>query len=132
MYRKLLPILAALTLATAASAQDAAPTADMKRGKLLYIQCRACHDLKAGGPQLVGPSLHGVFGRKAATAPGFNNYSAALSKSDIVWNAQTLDKWIAQPAGMIPGNTMAFAGIANAKDRAALIAYIQAETKVRN
>lgn len=130
MFRKLLPTLAALMFVTAAGAQQApAPSPDMKRGKLLYIQCRACHELKAGGPQLVGPNLSGVFGRKAAAAPGFNNYSAALRKSDIVWNAQTLDKWLAQPASMVPGNTMAFPGISNAKDRAALIAYIEAETK---
>jgi cytochrome c len=104
------------------------PAAQLKRGKLLYIQCRACHELKAAGGNKVGPHLGDVIGRKAGVVPGFA-FSAALKGSNLTWDVATLDRWLVKPAAVVPGNTMAFAGIANAKDRAALIAYLAVETK---
>ena len=121
--------------ATAVQAQEAAApaaapdaAAALKRGRLLYIQCRACHELKADQPHKVGPNLHGVLNRKAAAAEGFA-YSAALKGANLTWDKATLDKWIEKPSGLVPGNAMAFAGIASPADRAALIAYIEAEAK---
>jgi cytochrome c len=120
---------AALTLsAVQAWAQDPASSPELKRGKLLFIQCRACHELKADQPHKVGPNLHGLMGRKAGTAEGFT-YSPALAKSAITWDAAALDKWLEKPSGLVPGNMMAFAGIANPADRAAIIKYIEVETK---
>jgi cytochrome c len=58
-------------------------------------------------------------------------YSAALSSSKIVWDRATLDRWIEKPGAVVPGNIMAFAGIANAADRAALIRYIEVESARR-
>jgi cytochrome c len=99
--------------------------ANLKRGQLLYMVCKACHDVEAGLPHKVGPNLHGMFGRKAGTAEGFR-YTDALVKSGIVWTPETMDAWLKQPGAMVPGNGMAFAGIANDADRASLIAWLMA------
>ena len=99
--------------------------ANLKRGQLLYLACKGCHDLEAGVPHKVGPNLHGVVGRRAGTAEGFR-YSEALAQSGIVWTTETLDRFIRQPGAMVRGNGMAFAGIANDDDRASLIAWMLA------
>jgi len=129
MLRALLSSLALVTVLPAqALAADAAPTeAQLKRGKLLFMQCQACHQLKAGAPSVLGPNLNGLIGRKAATAPGYN-YSPALKKANLSWDTATLDKWLARPGALVPGNTMAFAGLPKAEDRAALIAWLVVET----
>lgn len=101
--------------------------ADVAEGKVLFLQCRACHSVEAGGPNKVGPNLHGVFGRKAGLAPGYL-YSDALGKSDIVWTPATLDEWLARPSDFLPGNRMVFVGISDPQDRANLIAYLKQET----
>lgn len=127
-----------LAMAQPAAAPVAAPVANAavvdspayKRGRLLYIQCRACHDLKPTPVEKVGPNLAGLFGRKAGSAADFA-YSPALSSAKITWDRKTLDTWIEKPGTMVPGNIMAFAGIANPADRAALIAYMEVETAVR-
>lgn len=91
-------------------------------------QCGQCHTLVAGPSHMPGPSLNGLFGRKAGTEPGYN-YSPAMRKSGVVWNAQTLDQFIEAPQRFIPGNIMPFAGIANASVRQRLIAYLKEATK---
>ena len=101
--------------------------ANLKRGQLLYMVCKACHDVEAGLPHKVGPNLHGMFGRKAGTAEGFR-YTDALVKSGIVWTPETIDAWLKQPGALVPGNGMAFAGIANDADRASLIAWLMANS----
>lgn len=109
-------------------AKPAAETPEMKRGRLLYIQCRACHEVKAGLPHKVGPNLNGMVGRKAGTTPGFTQFSTALKTWGQVWDVATLDKWVEKPSSVVPGNSMAFAGLAAKKDRDALVAYLLAET----
>lgn len=99
------------------------------RGETLSLACQACHSLTAGGPHLIGPGLHGIFGREAGTAAGFGNYSDALRAADFTWTPADLDRWLADPAGFLPGTTMAFTGYQNAADRAALIAYLEAVTR---
>ena len=75
----------------------------------------------------MGPNLNGVIGSKAgAHDPAFTNYSPALKNSKITWTEANLDKWLASPAKMVPGNRMAFVGLPNAQDRANVIAYIKA------
>jgi cytochrome c len=101
--------------------------ANLKRGQLLYMVCKACHDVEAGLPHKVGPNLHGMFGRKAGTGEGFR-YTDALVKSGIVWTPETMDAWLKQPGAMVPGNGMAFAGIANDADRASLVAWLMANS----
>jgi len=102
--------------------------ASPKRGQLLYMQCKACHDAEPGLPHKVGPNLNGVFGRTAGTAPGFK-YTDGMAKSGVVWTPQTLDTFLKQPGAMIPGNGMAFPGVANDADRASLVAYLQSSSR---
>ena len=119
----------------ASDAADAAPVdlqallaaADPDTGKVLFLQCRACHSLEAGGANKVGPNLHGVFGRKAGLAPGFA-YSEVFTQASIVWSAETLDAWLARPSDFLPGNRMVFVGIRKPEDRANLIAFLKRET----
>ena len=101
--------------------------ANLKRGQLLYMACKACHDVEAGLPHKVGPNLHGMFGRKAGTAEGFK-YTDALVKAGVVWTPETMDAWLEQPGALVPGNGMAFAGIANDTDRASLVAWLMANS----
>jgi cytochrome c len=101
--------------------------ADPEKGKVLFLQCRACHSLEGGGANKVGPNLHGVFGRKAGTAPGFA-YSDAVTKSGIVWSEDSLNHWLERPSDFLPGNRMVFVGIRPPQDRANLIAYLKRET----
>ena len=78
----------------------------------------------ARGEDSVGPSLHGVFGRKAGTLTDFR-YSPALKRSGITWTPQTLDTFLADPQKVVPANRMPYAGLAEASERADLIAYLQ-------
>ena len=119
--------LAALAASVAAASDLDARIAgaNLKRGQLLFLVCKGCHDLEAGVPHKVGPNLHGVAGRRAGTSEGFR-YSEALAQSGIVWTPETLDGFLRQPGAMVRGNGMAFAGIANDADRASLIAWMLA------
>jgi cytochrome c len=90
----------------------------------------ACHSFSPGN-HMTGPSLAGVWGREAGAAPGFGRYSEALRGSKLVWNAENLDAWLKNPAGLVPGNTMAFDGIADARTRSDLLAYLQAVSEGR-
>lgn len=103
---------------------------EYERGRLLFIQCRACHDLKPSSEDRVGPNLAGILGRPAATLEGFI-YSAALTDSKIRWDPQMLDRWIEKPSALVPGTAMPFEGIASAEDRAAIIRYIEIESASR-
>jgi len=95
---------------------------DAARGEKKFEDCAACHRLEAGANN-VGPSLHGIFGRKAGEIADFR-YSPAIKRSAIVWTPETVDKFITDPQGMVPGNRMPYAGMAGAADRADLIAFL--------
>lgn len=114
-----LRLLLAGAFACAAAAASAAP--DALRGEQVYGRCLACHALAA---DRVGPRHCGLFGRLAGSVPGFD-YSAAMKRSDIRWDARTLDRFLARPLAVVPGSTMTYDGIADARDRADLIAYLQ-------
>ena len=99
---------------------------DPKAGEALYVRCQACHALAY---DRVGPRHCGILGRRAGSVPGFD-YSEPMKQSGIVWNAKTLDRFIAAPLKTVPGTTMTYAGVAKAKERADLIAYLaQAKCK---
>ena len=100
---------------------------DPARGEARFQECAACHRLEAGANE-VGPSLHGIFMRKAGELADFR-YSPAMKRSGIVWTAQTIEQYIADPQAMIPANRMPYAGMASAADRADLIAYLVKATK---
>jgi cytochrome c len=109
--------LSVLLLAGAARADG-----DAVRGEARFQDCAACHRLEAGTNN-VGPSLHGILTRKAGEIADFR-YSPAIKRSGIVWTPETLDKFISDPQALVPGNRMPYAGMANASDRADLIAYL--------
>jgi cytochrome c len=100
---------------------------DAARGEAKFQDCAACHKLEAAANN-VGPSLHGVFTRKAGELADFR-YSPAIKRSGIVWTPETLDKFITDPQAVVPANRMPYAGMASASDRADLIAYLQKATK---
>jgi cytochrome c len=116
---RLLRLIAAGSLVTpAAGAAIAAPAAPPPA----FARCAGCHSARPGETRL-GPSLFGVTGRNAGSAPGFP-YSAAMKSSGLAWKGGTLDAFLAAPAHIVPGTTMAFAGITDKAERAAVIAYL--------
>lgn len=128
MSRVLLSALTAFGLLAAATSISGAQAAgNPDEGKKAFAKCRACHQLEAG-KNTVGPSLAGLFGRKAGSAPNFK-YSDAMAKSGITWNDETIAKYIADPKGNIPGNKMVFPGIKKESEIADLIAYLKDATK---
>jgi cytochrome c len=96
--------------------------ADPEKGKLVFEQCAVCHSLGEPG-DYDGPMLKGVIGRKAGSLEDYR-YSAAMKRSDVMWDATTLDKYVTDPQAFIPGNRMAFAGISDKAQRDDLIAYL--------
>jgi cytochrome c len=95
--------------------------ADPKNGKEIYGRCLACHALEY---DRVGPRHCGLFGRRAGSVPGFA-YSESMKRSKIIWNEKTLDRFLADPPKTVPGTAMTYAGVADAKERAELIAYLK-------
>lgn len=118
-------LLASAAIAFSAAAQVRADGGDAARGARFFHPCSHCHSTEAG-VHGVGPSLAKAFDRKAATVEGFDRYSEALKKSGKVWDAETLDRWLAAPAQLIPDNTMAFPGVRNPQARADIVAYLKA------
>ena len=90
---------------------------------LLSFACAACHTFGATGGTLIGPNLHGVFGRRAASVAGFD-YSPALASSGLVWTPVSLEAWLNEPASFVAGAKMAFTGYRSPEDRRDLIAYL--------
>ena len=115
--------LSALALAAAARADDGA----VVRGEARFADCAACHRLEPGVNN-VGPSLHGIFSRKAGEIADFR-YSPAMKRSGIIWTPETLEKFITDPQAMVPGNRMPYAGMTIPGDRADLIAFLLKATQ---
>jgi cytochrome c2 len=115
-------VAAVLAAAGAAHAEG-----DAARGEMRFEDCAACHTTERGVNK-VGPSLSGLFDRKAGELADFR-YSAALKRSGITWTPQSLDTFIADPQHAVPANRMPYAGMPDAGDRADLIAYLRKVSK---
>ncbi|HEY7943852.1 MAG TPA: cytochrome c family protein [Casimicrobiaceae bacterium] len=120
-------ILLGITLSAwpAFAAGQTSSMGNVANGAQVFRACAGCHSLEQGR-NLSGPSLADVIGRKAGSAASFLRYSAALKGSGIVWSAQTLDAWLANPAAFIPGSAMPFKGLPDPKARKDVIAFLSA------
>jgi cytochrome c len=96
---------------------------DATKGKAIFARCAICHNVEKDGGNGVGPNLFGIAGRKSATAEGFN-YSGPMKAANLTWTDENLAKYIAGPAKLVPGNKMAFGGIAQKSQIADVIAYL--------
>jgi cytochrome c len=103
-------------------------SANIDNGRRLFRRCASCHTLGDGERHLVGPNLHGMFGRQAGAAEGFR-FSRALEQAEFEWTKAELDEWLANPRTYLPGNRMSFAGLRNETDRNDLIAFLAVETQ---
>jgi len=108
--------------APAAVSKQTAPVPAPIEPPSAFLQCRACHSTEPGRNG-VGPSLAGVVGRPAASAPGFR-YSQALQASGIVWNRDKLDEWLSSPPNMVLGTRMVLS-VRNAEQRQVIIDYLE-------
>jgi cytochrome c len=113
-----------LSRASAATVAGGA-AADVRAGEAVYGRCMACHALAY---DRTGPHHCGLFGRRAGSVAGFP-YSEAMKRSEIVWSARTLDRFLANPVKTVPGTTMGYAGVTDKRERAALIAYLREATR---
>lgn len=124
-------VVASLLVASSGVVLLGLPTpaeAKLSQGDRLWFQCRACHTLKTGEPHKLGPNLHGVMDARAGTRKGFR-YSKALKSSKVVWDDETMDKWIEKPNSVLTGHRMSYVGIRDAKKRAILIEFLREETR---
>jgi cytochrome c len=112
----------------AASDPGSAQTGDQARGERIFRACAACHSLEPNR-NMTGPSLAEVWNRKAGGLPSFTRYSPALKASGVIWEDKTLDEWIRDPQHFIPGNTMTFPGVKDARQRADLLAFLKDTTQ---
>lgn len=96
---------------------------DVEAGKKVFNKCAACHSMEQG-VQMMGPSLHGLMGRKVGGVDGFA-YSIAMEEADFIWTAETLSAFLEQPMQYLPGTTMPFAGLRKAEQRQALVCLFE-------
>jgi cytochrome c len=115
-------VLAALVLAAAGGAPAAG---DPAAGAAIYERCAACHSL---AQDRAGPHHCGLVGRRAGSVKGFP-YSEAMKRSGLVWSKATLERFLANPARTVPGTSMGYAGVTDARERADLIAYLESAAK---
>jgi cytochrome c len=117
------PAAAPAAAAPAGGVTLASLTGDAAKGEKVFAQCKACH-VAEPNVNRVGPSLHGVVGRKAGTVAGFN-YSNANKSSGVTWSEDVLFTYLEAPQKFMPGTRMAFAGLKKPQDRADVIAYLK-------
>ena len=128
MKRRYRVAAVAMSLFTALCAPIWAQSDDVARGERVYRACVACHSLEPDR-NMTGPSLAELWNRQAGSLTSFPRYSRALKSAGIIWNDDTLDEWIKDPQHFIPGNTMTFPGMKDARQRADLLAFLKDATQ---
>jgi cytochrome c len=110
-------------LCTLIAGSAASANGDATKGEGLFVRCAVCHTAQSGAPNRIGPNLFGVVGRKAGTLAGYS-YSSAMKASGITWNEDILTKYLQDPANLVPGTRMTFAGFTNPQQAADMAAYL--------
>ena len=101
------------------------------RGAEVFQACAACHTLTPEGGNRAGPTLHGIFGRRIASVPGYN-YSEAFRRMDIVWTPQTVaELFTVGPSHYTPGTKMPEQIVTDPADRQALMQFLEETTRPR-
>lgn len=111
-----------LSIALLAACAQAMAAEHAQGERIFRSQCIGCHSIEPG-QHLAGPSLHGLLGRPAGSIEDFD-YSPALEKADLVWNRDTLDTFLADPATYLPGNRMVLWGL-DERSRQSIINYLE-------
>jgi len=117
-----LVVSAALVISVAFTAARA--DGDPKHGAKIYGSCAACHSLEPN-LHLTGPSLDGLWGKKAASAENFARYSSALKEQGFIWDEVSLNAWLTDPKAFVPSTYMTFRGIEDKEVRGDLIAFLK-------
>lgn len=117
-------ILVGAAVLASAALNHAQADGNPQRGAMIYGACAACHSLEPN-LHLTGPSLAGLWGKKAASVADFPRYSIALKQKDFVWDETSLYAWLANPSAFVPGTYMTFRGISDDNQRSDLIAFLK-------
>ena len=107
-----------------------ANAADAAHGEVVFKQCKICHQVGPGAKATIGPEQNNLIGSKAGSRPGYN-YSPAMKaagEKGLVWDEDTLNKYLENPKAVVPGTKMIFAGLKKPEDRADVIAYLKTQT----
>jgi cytochrome c len=120
--------IAAATLLILSAIPALAEQGNAARGVKIFGACAACHSLQPG-KSMTGPSLSGIWDRKAGSDANFRRYSDALKSAGVVWDDNTLDAWVTNPQAVIPGNEMTFPGVKEPQQRLDLLAFLKDATK---
>lgn len=123
MKKLLLALTVVGALPASAVSLAASDSCDIQVGKAQYNKCVACHSVEPGVHKM-GPSLHGLMGRKVGAAEGFT-FSYAMVQAGFVWTHESLDQFLESPMQIVPGMVMPFGGMQNSDQRKALICYLQ-------
>lgn len=117
-----------MTLSTPVMADPIVP--DLKKGERVFKKCKACHTLKEGEANKIGPNLYGIFTRGVAAKEDFNYSKAMRAKAPEIaeWNDETLTIYLKKPSKYVKGTAMSFAGLRKEKQRVNIIAFLKQET----
>ncbi len=127
---KSLAFAAAAVLFTGGLSGTAGASQDdlIEAGRKVFNSCRACHDINTEKNK-VGPELKTLMGRRAGALESYTRFSDAMKNSGIVWDEASLDKFLTNPRGAVPGTKMFFRGLKKEQQRKAIIAYINSMQK---
>lgn len=128
LRRAVLTVLTwAVLCGIAQASEEAAPIGDPERGKSLFRQCSACHEVGPGARHKSGPLLNGIFGRKVALFSDFR-YSPAIvraRKDGMIWDLEHLDAYLENPRALVSGTRMSFRGLKDPQERRDVLAYLR-------
>ena len=100
---------------------------DLAHGEKVFKKCTACHQIAAGGKNMIGPNLWGVIGRTSGSISNYK-YSKAMIAHAKEWSFEEMNSYLIKPQAHIKGTKMAFAGLRKEKDRASVILYMNSKS----